>query len=340
MTSEVYSGDFPEDLFPPKSVHAAAYARRLEIGYERMSNSSIVLVGLARNVSQIIARTASRMEKLGSSFDRYQIYIFENDSSDGTVDQLKAWAERNPRMHFTSEQHAAPASLPIRCTDRAARMAAYRAACQAMVRKDFFDYQFVAIIDTDLEGGWSHDGIASTFGYSDWDFVGSNGLIYRRSGFRINATLQYDAWAYRDSPDYRPMGTKTVNRIEYHRGEPMVPLPCCFGGLGLYRMPAYLAGEYSGGDIEHVSFHRSIRNCGFDRTFINPDQIAVYGRRNRSGDRLLLAVHSMLRNLFPNRFQEWRFPNPIKQPKEAIESEIHAKQRTEIPSEINRSRAA
>jgi hypothetical protein len=305
-----------------------------------MSTSSIVLVGLARNVSHIIARTASRMEKLGNLFDRYQIYIFENDSSDGTVDELKAWAQRNACMHFTSEQHAAPESLPIRCMDRAARMAAYRAACQAVVRKDFGEHQFVAVIDTDLEGGWSHDGIASTFGYSDWDFVGSNGLIYRRSGFRINATMHYDAWAYRDSLDYRPMDTKTVNRIEYHRGEPMVPLPCCFGGLGLYRMPAYLAGEYSGGDIEHVSFHRSIRNCGFDRTFINPDQIAVYGRRHRSGDRMLFAIHSFLRNRFPNRFQEWRFSNQIKQPRQAIESEVHSRRRMEIPAETNSSRAA
>lgn len=49
------------------------------------------------------------------------------------------------------------------------------------------------------------------------------------------------------------------------RGEPLLPVESCFGGLGLYRMAAFLSAEYGGGDCEHVVFHQRLRRSGFDR---------------------------------------------------------------------------
>ena len=76
-----------------------------------------------------------------------------------------------------------------------------------------------------------------------------------------------------------------------------MPVTCCFGGLGIYRMEAFREGRYSPSDCEHVTFHKSLIEAGHGRLFLNPSQILIYGRRNRFGDgavRKLLATWSRL----------------------------------------------
>ena len=41
----------------------------------------------------------------------------------------------------------------------------------------------VIVLDTDIEGGFSLEGVANTYGQTNWDFVGANGLILRRQGW-------------------------------------------------------------------------------------------------------------------------------------------------------------
>ena len=298
---------FKEHHFPAMAERAHAYSQRVSTGYDRMRKASVVIAGLARSIAMILPATMIRLELLGQTFANYQILIYENDSIDETPLMLHDWAASNSRIHVVSESLGAPTSLPIRCSSRADRMAYYRKRCQDTIRQKFCDAESVILVDTDLEGGWSPDGIASTFGHDNWDFVGSNGIIYKRLGWQANAIAHYDAWAYREHDDFRPLTTKYVNSLSFERGQSFVPLPSCFGGLGIYRMPAYLAGEYSGGDIEHVSFHRSMRQRGFDRTFLNPSQLVVYGRKHRRFDNWLKRIQQGTQLLSVHRRIPWRF---------------------------------
>jgi hypothetical protein len=75
------------------------------------------------------------------------------------------------------------------------------------------------------------------------------------------------------------MGTRTVNYFVWRRGEPLQPVYSCFGGLGVYRMRAFLSSRYAGSDCEHVALHRGMREAGFDRLFLNPSQLVFYGRK-------------------------------------------------------------
>ncbi len=275
---------FNEHHFPISTELAYPYIRRVSHGFERMRRKSIVLTGLARNVASILPATMLRMEQLGRTFEDYRILIFENDSIDRTVAILSQWAAANQRVEIVSESFGAPPSVPVRCSNRADRMAFYRRRCQELIRKKYSQMDYVGVVDTDVVGGWSPDGVASTFGHDDWDFVGSNGIIYKRKGWYANSTVQYDAWAYRQDAAFTPLTTKHVNQMQYKRGEDLVSVTSCFGGLGFYRMQAYLAGTYEGGDIEHVSLHRSMRAHGYDQTFLNPSQIVVYGRKPRRWD--------------------------------------------------------
>ncbi len=276
-----------------------------------MRRSTVIIAGLARSIASVLPATMLRMELLGKTFANYQILVYENDSVDETPEILRDWAASNQRVTIVSETLGAPASLPIRCSSRADRMAHYRARCQSLIREKLGAAEHVILVDTDLEGGWSPDGVASTFGEENWDFVGSNGVIFKRQGWQVNAMAQYDAWAYREDVGFNPLSTKYVNNLVYQRGQPLIPLPSCFGGLGVYRMEAYLAGDYSGGDIEHVSFHRSMREKGFHRTFLNPSQLVVYGRKHRRFDSWVKRAQRASQFFLFHRRIPWRFEKSI-----------------------------
>lgn len=296
---------FPEQRFRPEPAQRELYARRVASGFTEMSQRRVVIAGLARNIAPVLQRTVTRIERLGSHFADYQVVIYENDSTDDTPRRLHEWQQRNSRVSILSEQRDDPINLPVRCLDRAGRMAFYRNQYVRHIVDCHSDCDEVIVLDTDIEGGFSLEGIANTYGQANWDFVGANGLILRRRGWQPNYFLHYDAWAFRRDSLYQAMPTKEVNYLRWQRGEAMVPVGSCFGGLGIYRRDAFLSGSYEGGDCEHVAFHRSLRAAGFGRQFLNPSQIALYGRRRRKFDALVRTLQYITAccGLFP--VPEW-----------------------------------
>jgi hypothetical protein len=288
MTSRpsITAVEFDESQFEPAAMRAEQYRQCVARGYERMRLQRVVIAGLARDLETVLPRTIARVEHLGDLFGDYRVVVYENDSADCTPELLHRWSRANYRVRILSERRWDPVNQPTRCLSRATRMAYYRSQCQQDIVERLVDYDEVILLDMDLDGGWSNDGVAHTHGCDDWDFVGANGVIYRRSGLSPNCLVHYDAWAYRQDAAFTPLTTKQVNRTLFHRGQPLQPVFSCFGGLGIYTMAAYQAGRYSGADVEHVTFHRELHQRGFTRTFLNPSQIVLYGRKHRSWDRM------------------------------------------------------
>ncbi len=288
---------FPDAKFPPPRELRAEYLRRVQLGQRRMLDTTAVISGLARDVAGILPLTIARIEQMGAMFADYRVVIYENDSRDETARLLIDWAERNHRVDVTIERRGDPTNPMTRCLKRAERMAYYRNQCLETIRARYVDFEHVLVVDTDLSIGWSFDGLANTFGHDDWDFVGSNGVIFKRVGLKINVLMQYDAWAFRNDEAFTPFTTRQVNDMSFTRGEPLVPVTCSFGGLGVYRMPAYLAGQYAGHDVDHVTHQQVARPQGFTRTFLNPSQIAIYGRHRRSWDPVIFPTLKLCRQL-------------------------------------------
>ncbi len=302
---------FDEGRFPAVSQGASNYHSFVQEGYERMRHATVVIAGLARNVAHILPATILRAESLGKAFRNYHIVIYENDSSDHTRELLETWAELNPRVSLVCEKLEAPVNRPIRCSSRAKWMAYYRNSVQQYILNHIPKADYVVLLDTDLIGGWSPDGIANTIGQDDWDFVGSNGIIYKRLGLSSNHLVHYDAWAFRLDEAMTPMTTSEVNAIEFKRGQALQPVYSCFGGLGIYTYDAYANGVYEGEDIEHVGFHRSLIAKGYDRIYLNPSQIVVYGRKHRRFDKYFRTIQSSfpIRQIFG--CEPWKFQRRI-----------------------------
>ncbi len=273
-----------------------------------MRQQRVVIGGLARDIQSVLPLTRARIECLGSLFGDYRVVIYENDSADETAEMLRLWSASNRRVTALSERRDDPVNRPTRCLSCAARMAYYRSRCQSHIAAQLADFDQVILVDTDLVGGWSYDGVANTYGHDGWDFVGAFGVIFRRVACFPNRLAHYDAWAYRRDRDFAPLTTKQVNSMLFERGQPLQPVSSCFGGLGVYTMPAYLAGRYDGSDVEHVTFHRELHRRGFCRTYLNPSQITLYGRKHRTWDRVvarLLHVVDRVPGWGPVR---WMFP--------------------------------
>jgi hypothetical protein len=281
---------FPEHAFPPRADRAEDYFAACRRGYAAMAETRLAIAGLARNVGSVLPLTIRRLENLARCFADVRIVVYENDSTDNTQLLLGRWARSNRLVNVISEARADPVNPATRCLDRAGRMAVYRRRCQQEVLERAGFAEMVMLIDFDIQGGFSIDGIASSFGQPGWDFVGSNGLICRRKGLRMNALRQYDTWALRFDAGLTPLSTAAAGGIVYERGSDLVPVTSCFGGLGIYTREAYAAGRYGGDDLEHASFHRSLLARGHDRLFLNPSQLVIYGRRHRFGDRAVAAL--------------------------------------------------
>jgi hypothetical protein len=289
------SPEFPETWFYPADSVRSTYRERVHRGRDRMRTRRVVLAGLARNIAHLATTVCRRLEKTGRLFRDYRVVLFENDSHDETPRVLHDWSRTNPRVQLLHEDFDDPVHPQARCLHRVQRMAYYRNQYHRHIAEHYGDFDDAIIVDTDLAGGWSYDGLANTFGYhAAWDVVGSNGIIYKRNKWHWNQYLQYDAWAFRRHGSDVPLTTREVNQMAWRRGEPLLRVSSCFGGMAVYRMEAFLAGQYTGEDCEHVTFHRSLREWGFDRCFLNPSQIVVYGRHRRTNDSAMRIAFRVL----------------------------------------------
>jgi len=272
---------FPDRWFPCEPARRDELAQRVAVGKRRMRSSRALFCAIARDVDDSLPSVIARIERAGAMFADYRVVVFENDSRDSTVERLRQWGSRNPRVHVESERLGVRVWDRDRSPERMQHLAACRNRYLDHALEHHADVDYLIVFDSDLPRGFSYSGLASTFGYDDWDMVGSNGLLVRPHGRPWRDPMFFDAWAFRAVGENAPGSFDDVNRLVFGRGEPLVPVWSCFGGLAVYRMEALRGGAryYGGGDCEHVVLHRQMREQGFDRLFLNPSQIVLYSAK-------------------------------------------------------------
>jgi len=269
--------DFAEENFPCPTELRAQYEERIRAGRKRMEESSAVICGLARDVCKFLPWTSARIERLGGMFRQYRVIIYENDSQDGTLGYLWAWQQENPAVTILHEQLGTPRWEQIPDLNRAAQMAYYRNQYLKHALHAYGNFDYLLVADMDLPDGWSYDGVANTFGHDGWDMVGSYGIQHMPYAGRRRYPVFFDVWAFREVGRLEAYRLQEINPRVYGRGEPLLPVWSCFGGLGIYRMEALHSGcDYDGSDCEHVTLHREMRQRGFGRLFMNPSQIVLH----------------------------------------------------------------
>lgn len=286
---------FPQHAFPCQA-DCQEYAKRTKDGYSKMKNLTVVFTGLCINIEEKVDSLKTRIEYLGSFFKDYRVVIFENDSKDRTRTLLKEWSTNNKRVHIVpcpEDDECKLKYLPAvrygtMSDTRMKRMADYRNRTITYILKHFNDFDCVAVMDLDIKGPISVDGIANSFGYyGEWDSISAYGI----NGITLSMGrgIYYDLIAYKDK-DYDinqnrfhviPIMIKTA--ILNKRGYTPFKVKSGFAGMALYKMDVFKNGiTYSpldgeGYTCEHVMIHNNMIQKGYDKIYINPNMVMLVG---------------------------------------------------------------
>lgn len=270
----------PEDVWPVDHEYDDLYMSMVGAGVRAASKAGANVVAIARSAMPLLTNTLELTAELRPAFSRFQMFVFENDSTDGTAVALDGHAARNE--WFTVE-HATWGGDDSRGFEkgRTERLARARNICLEWVRANGQTNEYTIVVDLDPEHGFSPVGVLNSIGWLDsGDLIGrkpaggmaSYSLYAVRDGGNA-AIAQYDAWAARQNwwRDRREEagGMAWFSTFLPPVGSPPVPMNSAFGGLCVYRTEAFLSGGYSGEDCEHVPHHRRMAEAGW-QLYLNP----------------------------------------------------------------------
>lgn len=283
LRPERYGVAFPESVFPPRRGREEAYLRRLRAGREAARARSLTVLTLLHDRVDLALLLRARLEALLGMFGSGKVLVVADDSSDGTERVVADWAADRPLV-----VRSVPAPRLQRERSGFSRMARLRnALCRASEREAPSD--FVAVVDGDLEGPLSLDGVAHAVallappGGPDGALaLGVNNWL----GLPLLAPFvgygYYDPIAFRER-DFARTRSDAAIRLRLaglRRGDAPVPVLSAFAGFALYRASSVRGLRYDehARDCEHVGYHRALAARG-GKLVLDPSLMLLAGRQ-------------------------------------------------------------
>ena len=250
----------------------------------------VVICGTARNVSKHLWKAVKSLTDAFSDFAEVKIVICESFSTDKTVDELLRLQGIFPQLTFFSDDSTS-------ATDdrRTVRIASARNELIKRVRADFFDFDLVVMVDLDgVNRDLTRKQVLSVFTFDGWDGVFANQpyRYYDIWALRARGWSEQDCWEeFRTlSESMRASKAKEIavtNKMKsISKGSPPILVESAFGGLGIYKIRAFLDSEYighkrDGSEIcEHVAFHETLTRKGY-KLYIVPSLVNLNHRSQR-----------------------------------------------------------
>ncbi|MBU3583490.1 glycosyltransferase family 2 protein [Polynucleobacter sp. 15G-AUS-farblos] len=245
-----------------------------------ITQAEILIAGPARNNADTLVAEVGTLLSSVASFKKSYCLVVESDSTDSTLDYLERLQKAIPSFDYISLGHLAK-KMPRR-TERLA-FARNRILDELRNNPKYAAVDYVVMADLDgINRSITREKFEACWELSNpWDVVTA-----------IQSERYYDIWALRH-PDWNPIdcftqrsrlesviGKEAANNLAVKAKQVVLPsagmieVDSAFGGLGIYKRDALLAGRYIGLDdsgneaCEHISLHADLRNEGY-RIFIN-----------------------------------------------------------------------
>ena len=289
--------DFPEDLFPP--INQAVFDYNTNQGKKISSTKSIVFCGIIRNVENTIQRNIACLHRTGKVYKEYKIYLYENDSFDNTVNILKNIQDKN--IDFVSESRSDMDYIKDLYNgidpwhyNRCRILAECRNKYLSKVYDKYSHFDYMCVVDMDVKGGWSYDGIFSGIkcleSQESIACVSSYGIVLENNKLKLedienNDYIFYDSFAFRPkniSGGTHMLDTLKFNSLKFNRGDEPIEVRSNFNGLAIYKIHKlhgikYGAKSWQDGhtDPDHVVFHDQLINYGY-KIMLDPSMIVSY----------------------------------------------------------------
>ncbi|WP_162418340.1 hypothetical protein [Cyclobacterium roseum] len=277
-----------------------SYEKIISRGYDLMGNSTIVICSIVRDCEKNLKKNIPRLNQITKKFKNFQILIFENDSIDNTKSILQDWQKNNDKVFISCHKfNEYPINHDLNkrinkyySSHRISKMAAYRNQYMEEIRRKKQNFDFMMVIDLDINN-FSQAGIAHSFGLADqWDAVSANGISYSP----LLKKRYHDSYALIEMGNQD--GIQKLEQIKANQYKwsflkkkmPLIPVYSAFGGLALYHFDcikdkSYLVipNDKEGVEVkcEHFSIHDQIQKEVKQGIFINPNMIVNYQSINK-----------------------------------------------------------
>jgi hypothetical protein len=264
------------------------YKVRVEEGKKIMKEHKLVICGLLRDKSTILNSLKHRCYELVQYFSDYRILIVENDSEDDTREKLLEWSYEDThvlilgnginaqscKMNFDKTPNSKPAD-----SSRIQKMSFLRNIYLDCLRDNFNNFDYVVVLDMDLDGDLFMDGVCESFYYTknkNVDGIACNGLekynyhYYDSFAYvEINKPYIWDTEQEKTDHDNYIFHTKTKQHTQSMK---VTRVLSAFGGFCIYRLSSiiHLHYNYSPGKF---SCEHSHLNVNLNHFFINPRMV-------------------------------------------------------------------
>lgn len=272
----------PEDVWPVDPAYEESYKSMVKVGRETAKNLDACIVGIARNAMHALPNTLMLVDAMQREFRDCRMFVYENDSTDGTGEYLEEFRHGRPWFSLKRDHLGGIDSRGFE-PERTERLAHCRNQCFEWVLREAGETTWTIVLDLDPEHGFSIDGVFNSIGWLA--SMAPQPSVTRPGGMASYSLMRgkdvqdgavkiahYDSWAARLNwwDDRRnSMGLGWFSLLLLPVGSPPVPMNSAFGGLGVYYTQAYLSGGYSGEDCEHVPHHKRMRTAGY-QMYLNP----------------------------------------------------------------------
>jgi hypothetical protein len=263
----------PDAVAPIDDEFAGLFSDVTSEGAAIAGRSSVVFVGMARDIDGILPATIERLERIAALFQTWGAVIVENDSTDGTKEILRAWAQRQPQVVADCRDLGYERLAGFEAA-RVERYAALRSRYRDIAAERFPSADFIVAVDLDPWGGYSLAGVANSVGWlariPRSACMASTSLFQVRAGDGSKLWLHYDQWAFR-AHGFRQRWERHFPTWIPPPGAPPIRVFSAFGALAVYRAEAFYSHrpQSVAGDIEHVGLHRSMIEDGWG-IYLNP----------------------------------------------------------------------
>ena len=275
----------------------------LTVAYPTFSDKAIIC-GVCKNVSSNLPIMIRSIEEIGDLFAEYSVCIYENNSTDSTVQILRDWERSNARVTIISENLSREEllrsgesrtwdNMPFR-TEVIAR--ARNIVLERVLSSTFEDYKYVFMLDMDFKTQFDIKGIIHSLNVkTEWDAICANGIT--------DEGKTYDRFALRDY--FMPFGPELlgdewwrhvmVSPLILKRDSKLKPVYSAFGGLTIYKRSSIKGCSYSG--IVTPELEKVVQKILFDEKNRHHPEILKYLNRDDSKNTVFFL------NNTPNRIK-------------------------------------
>lgn len=162
-------------------------------GLEIMKRKSFLIIGLIKNIVPHIENLKRTISDIFSISPDSRFFFLTNNNSDHTVTILQEWMREETRVDGVLYQNLPVITLNPNGTigNRTQILAKLRNENFRLATQEFGkDFDYLMVMDTDLEQPLDYNAIASSFELEEWDLIAGNSVF-------ANTRYHYDVFALR-----------------------------------------------------------------------------------------------------------------------------------------------